>query len=290
MFLFLRDRYGPMRGLVGAGVYAFAFPLQVFIERAFMNEALLLCLTFACYRLAQRRLASGSMGSLLALCLCSTVIALVKIPYLVVWSGIVGLYAERYGWATRRRVELAVIGIVNLGAAYLWYSHAHALAAETGLTFGMTDKLYSSSVVFTWLFLRRVGGQIRQDVLGLPSVLLLMVGLVLVLRGGRRFEPFAVAGFLAYVLILARGCMVHDYYLLAVVPVAAVLVPVGLCAVAERIGRGGPPPDSSVRGEPEEGPLQGEGPRRLRVGGLEAVDERVLRSEEAHAPAQRRRP
>jgi hypothetical protein len=39
-------------------------------------------------------------------------------------------------------------------------------------------------------------------------------------------------------VILAQGCMVHDYYLLAVVPVAAVLVSVGLFAVAERIGRG----------------------------------------------------
>ena len=131
-----------------------------------------------------------------------------------------------------------MIGLVNLCAAYLWYSHAHALGAETGLTFGMTDKLYSSSVVLTSFFLRRVGGQIRQDVLGLPSVLLLALGLVLVLRRGKRFESFAMAGFVAYVFLLAQGCMVHDYYLLAVVPIASVLVPVGLCAVAGRIGRG----------------------------------------------------
>ena len=238
LFLFLRDRYDPPRALVGAGVYAFAFPLQVYVERAFMNEASLLFLTFASYRLAQRRLATGSRGALLGLALCTTLIAAIKIPYLVVWAGIVGLYAEKAGGWALRRVELVLIGLVNLGAAYLWYSHAHALAAETGLSFGMTDKLYSSSVVFSTLFLRRVGGQIRQDVLGLPSVLLLLVGLVMVLRQGKRFEPFAVAGFLAYVVILARGCMIHDYYLLAVVPVASVLVPVGLCAVAERIGRG----------------------------------------------------
>jgi hypothetical protein len=238
LFLFLGDRYGPKHALVGAGVYAFAFPLQVYIERAFMNEAGLVCLTFASYRLVQRHLATGSMGALLGLGLCTTLIAVVKIPYLIVWAGIAGLYAEKHGLQTLRRVELALIGLVNLGAAYLWYSHAHALAAQTGLSFGLTDKLYSTSVVFTTLFLRRVGGQIRQDVLGLPSVLLLLLGLVLVLRRGRNFEPFAFAGFLAYVVILARGCMVHDYYLLAVVPVASVLVPVGLCALAERIGRG----------------------------------------------------
>jgi 4-amino-4-deoxy-L-arabinose transferase-like glycosyltransferase len=203
-----------------------------------MNEASLICLTFASYRLAQRRLATGSRRALVGLGLCTTLIALVKIPYLIVWAGIAGLYAETLGVRALRRVELALVGLVNVGLAYLWYSHAHALAAETGLSFGMTDKLYSSSVVFTTLFLRRVGGQIRQDVLGLPSLLLLVVGLVIVWRRGRRFEPFAFAGFLAYVVILARGCMVHDYYLLAVVPVAAVLVPVGLCAVAERIGRG----------------------------------------------------
>lgn len=238
LFLFLRERYGPKHALVGAGVYAFAFPLQVYIERAFMNEAGIACLTFASYRLVQRRLATGSRWALSGLALCTTLIAVVKIPHLIVWAGIAGLYAEKYGLQILRRVELALIVFANLGAAYLWYTHAHALGAETGLSFGMTDKLYSSSVVFTTLFLRRVGGQIRQDVLGLPSVLLLLVGLVLVLRRGKRFEPLAFAGFLAYVLILARGCMVHDYYLLAVVPVASVLVPVGLCAVAERIGRG----------------------------------------------------
>jgi hypothetical protein len=238
LFLFLKDRYGPRPALVGAGVCAFAFPLQVYIERAFMNEAGLVCLTFASYRLVQRRLATGSRGALLGLGLCTTLIAVIKVPYLVVWAGIAGLYVERDGVRALRRFELALMGLLNLAAAYAWHSHARALAAQTGLSFGMTDKLYSSSVVFTTLFLRRVGGQIRQDVLGLPSVLLLLVGLFVVLRRGKRFEPFALAGFLAYVVILARGCMVHDYYLLAVVPVASVLVPVGLCAVAERMGRG----------------------------------------------------
>jgi hypothetical protein len=238
LYLFLKERYGLEHALVGAGVYAFAFPLQLYIERAFMNEAGLVCLTFASYRLTQRLLATGSRRALLGLGLCTTLIATVKIPYLIVWAGIAGLYAERHGLQALRRVELALVGLVNLGAAYLWYSHAHALAAQTGLTFGLTDKLYSGSVVFTTLFLRRVGGQIRQDVLGLPSTLLLLLGLVIVLRRRKMFEPFALAGFLAYVVILARGCMVHDYYLLAVVPVASVLVPVGLCALAERIGRG----------------------------------------------------
>lgn len=238
LFVFLRDRYGPKCALVGASVCALAFPLQVYIERAFMNEASLIFLSFASYRFAQHYLATGSRLRLVGLGLATTLIAVIKLPYLIVWAGVVGLFVERYGWHTMRRVELAVIGFVNLAAALLWYTHAHGLAAETGLTFGMADKLYSSSIVFSTLFLQRIGGQIRQDVLGLPSVLLLLVGLVVVWRGRKSFELFAFAGFLAYVVILAKGCMVHDYYLLAIVPVASVLVPVGLCAVAERLGRG----------------------------------------------------
>jgi hypothetical protein len=238
LFLFLRDRYGPRYGLVGAAVYAFGFPLLVFIERAFMNEASLLLLTIASYRLTQRHLAAPSRGRLLGLVLCTTLIAVLKIPYMIVWAGIAGLVAERDGWRSLRRVDLLLVGFVNLAAAFLWYSHAHSLAAETGLTFGMTDKLYSSSVVFSTLFLRRVGGQIRQDVLGLPAVLLLLVGLVVAARRGKRFELFALGGVLAYIVILAQGCMVHDYYLLAIVPVASVLVPLGLCAAAKEIGGG----------------------------------------------------
>jgi hypothetical protein len=238
LFRFLRDRYGARTAVVGAGVYAFAFPLQLYMERAFMNEAALVCLTFASYRLTQRHLATGSRRALLGLGASTTLIAMVKAPYLIAWAGILGLYAEKLGARTMRRAELGAIGLANLGAVYLWYSHARALGAQTGLSFDMTDKLYSSSVVFTTLFLRRVEGQIRQDVLGLPAVLLLLVGLAVAWREGRRFEVAALAGFAGYVVILARGCMVHDYYLLAVVPAAAVLVPVGLCALAARIGRG----------------------------------------------------
>jgi len=238
LFLFLRDRFGPERALVGVSVYALAFPLQVYVERAFMNEALLLCLSFASYRAAQRHLATGARRPLLGLLLATTLIALVKLPYLIVWAGIVGLYAERDGWRTLRRVELAAILALNLVAAFFWYGRAHALAAESGLSFGMTDKLFSPEVVFSTLFLRRVTGQIRQDVLGLPAVLLLIVALVVVWRRRMRCELFGLAGFLGYVLVLARGCMIHDYYLVAVVPMAAVLVPLGLYAVAERIGRG----------------------------------------------------
>src|SRR5262245_37957991 len=54
---FVRLRDGSEGALIATFVYAFAFPLALFIDHAFMNEPLLICLSLACLVSAQRYLA-----------------------------------------------------------------------------------------------------------------------------------------------------------------------------------------------------------------------------------------
>ena len=56
VWTFTRRRYGAGPGLLAAYLYAFGFPLMLFMERAFMNEALLVCLSLVSLVSAQRYL------------------------------------------------------------------------------------------------------------------------------------------------------------------------------------------------------------------------------------------
>src|SRR5262245_9041831 len=56
VWIFTRRRYGLRAGLFAAYLYAFGFPLMLFMERAFMNEALLVCLSLVSLVSAQRYL------------------------------------------------------------------------------------------------------------------------------------------------------------------------------------------------------------------------------------------
>ncbi len=62
VWTFVRRRYGGPTGLIATYLYAFGFPLLIFIERAFMNEALLICLSLVCLVATQRYLEGPGAG------------------------------------------------------------------------------------------------------------------------------------------------------------------------------------------------------------------------------------
>jgi hypothetical protein len=235
---FLRDRYGGMTALAGTGAYVFGFPLVMYMDRTFMNEPLLLMLTFLSYRAAQRHVATDAWSSYGAMAVATTLLAVIKAPYLVVWGGVLGLFAERFGWRTFRlwRV-LAVVG-VNLVAVATWYSYAHTLGNHTGLSFGLDDKLYDPAVVWSLNFWVVLIQRLGKDVLGPVGLIALVWGAVVAIRSHRRFEPAALGGAVVYFVAVAKGNLVHDYYQLPIVPVGAVLVALGLVAIATKAGRG----------------------------------------------------
>jgi hypothetical protein len=236
-FAVVRQRYGTEPAVAAAFLYAFGFPLLLFIERAFMNEALLIFLSLACFRLTQRYLDRPRLLDGALLVVASSLIAAVKLPYLIVWGGIAGLFLERYGAKTLARWETWAIGIVNVLVAAAWYRHAHALAQTTGLSFGMTDKLFDPRLVFSLGFPAQMIWRLVRDILGPVGIVAAVVGAWLAVRERRWFEPLAVAAFLAYVVIVARGNAEHDYYQLALIPIAPVVAGRGVARLADAFAR-----------------------------------------------------
>lgn len=233
---FARRRYGPEHGLVAAFLYAFGFPLLVFIERAFMNESLLIFLSLACLVATARYLERPRVLTLATLIAASTAVATIKLPYLIVWAPVVGLFLERYGVASLKRWELWTMAVVNVVAAVVWYSHVSELAASTGLSFGLTDKLFDTATVFSAEFPMRLLVRFRKDILGPVLFVAVTIGLWRAVLERRWFEPLGVAGYLAYLVLVALGNFHHDYYQLALMPVAPFLASSGLIYIADQFG------------------------------------------------------
>jgi hypothetical protein len=231
---FVRRRYGEECGTVAAFLHAFGFPLLLWAERSFMNEALLICLSIASLLSAQRYLERRRGRDLALLILGTSLVGAIKLPYLIVWAPIAGLFVEadgRRAW----RWPLVSMMIGNLVVAGAWYWHAHRLAMVTGLTFGMTDKLFDAAIVFSPSFVEVMASRLVKDILGPVGAIGAAAGLWYGWRERRWCEIGGVAGFAAYLVVVARGNYVHDYYQLAIVPIASSLVSMGLLRLTDRM-------------------------------------------------------
>ena len=224
---FSRRRWGDGPGLVAVFVYTFGMPLAMYFDRAFMNESLLMFLCVTSLWSAQRYVEEGRTSHWVVVILATTLIGLVKLPYLIVWAPIAGLFIERGGLRAVLRPSLILMAAINLSAAVLWFWQIGIAAAETGLTVGFTNKLFTADRVFTWNFVERIVLKLLRDVFAVTVVFVLW-GAVVAWRRGRLAENLGLAGFVVYVLAVAEGVFHHDYYLLPLGMTAAPLAALGI--------------------------------------------------------------
>ena len=235
LYRFITDRYGPGTALVGAAVYAVGLPLTLYIDRAFMNESLLTLLSLGALRSAQLYLGGRTLRPLIVLAAVTTLIAVIKPTYLIVWGPVLGLFAEKYGHRVVLRPELWVLVLLNVGAMAAWFTHAHALFAMTGLTFGIGDKLFDADLLLSFRYLSKISTRLIKDVLGPCGILFLIAGLWEMRRRHALAELAGLGAFVAYLAIVTVGNFHHNYYQLPIVPVAAVLMAVGIVDTSERL-------------------------------------------------------
>lgn len=224
---FARRRYGETAGLLAVFVYAFGMPLAMYFDRAFMNEPLLMFFCVTSIWSANRYVDEGRTRHWVVVILATTLIGLVKLPYLIVWAPIAGLFVERGGLRAVVRPALLVMAAINLSAVALWYWQIQRAAADTGLTVGLTDKLFDPALVFSWRFVERIVRKLARDVFGV-TLIFVVWGAVVAWRRKQLAEIWGLAGFLVYVVVVATGVFRHDYYLLPVVMTAAPLAALGI--------------------------------------------------------------
>lgn len=235
LYRFARDRYGPAVGISTVWIYAFGCALSMFIDRAFMNESLLALLSILSLRAAQQYLA-GRPRSLITLIVASVLIAIIKPPYLAIWPAIAGLFAERHGWRAFGRWEIWLAVAADLFAMALWFTHAHAMFARTGLTFGVADKLFDANLLFSWEYARLLFSRFIRDLLGPIALVAAVYGLGRSLAERRIAEAGGVLGFVLYLIVATGGNYHHNYYQLQVIPIAAVLAGLGTVSWINELG------------------------------------------------------
>jgi len=236
VWLFTRRRYGDRTGMLAAYFYAFGFPLMLFMERAFMNEALLVCLSLVSIVSAQRYLVSstgveerpGPRAVALVMVIVATALTgAVKLPYLIVLAPVWGLFIERFGWRAFVRIEPWLVSIIAIGVTVAWYTHAHALGQQSGLTFGIFDKAFNFELIGSERFYRMVSQRMFRDILGPIGLVGLISGAAVMYFQRRWCEGLALASFVAYLFIVPGGNLMHNYYQLAIMPTLATIVAVG---------------------------------------------------------------
>ena len=233
VWTFVRRRYGGPTGLIATYLYAFGFPLLIYIERAFMNEALLICLSLVCLVATQRYLENPERrrGALTLLLLGLALIAAIKLPYLIVLAPVAGLFLEKEGARALRRWELWLATAVSLAVAVAWQRHAHGLGQVTGFSFGLADKLFDAELMFSGKYPVKIAERLFKDILGPVGFVGMAAGLWMAFRARRWCELLGVAGFAFYLLLVVGGNFQHDYYQLAIMPIAAIVIAPALHAL-----------------------------------------------------------
>ncbi len=229
-----------------AAIFIAICPFAIYFGRAFMPDSAMLFFAvaalFAFVRYADavevdNETAAASRPRYIALAvaaLLAALAALVKLPNLLILIPISYLAVVRMRSLDnvgRRRyaVELAVLGVIAVGLPLWWYGYAHSLGQQTGLTFGIGDKLQSAQLWFDPNYYKLVGGWLLNDILTWPGLILFAIGLF---RHARRpyrwFYHFWLLGVLAFFLVGAQGVSGQEYYVLPLVPVAAAFIGMGL--------------------------------------------------------------
>lgn len=216
-------------------------PLSWFYGRAFMPEALMVCLSVGTL-LAFRRWLDG--GGRLRFALAVAVAGLcfaVKIPTLYLGFPLVAMAWSRHGWGFLRRPSLWLYLALALLPPLAWHGHAAALFRQTGLTFGIWghagyDK-WSHALLGTRTFWGTLGERFLADVFTPPGAILVAAGLAGLWptagKGSRdHWVLYAwMAGLAAYVLLIPEGNRKLHYYQLPFAPVAAVFAAAPLAAL-----------------------------------------------------------
>lgn len=229
LFLLGRALFGHRTGLWAAALFAL-LPIVAFYGRVVMPEPLMLCASVAGIYHFVVWVGSSRIRDLSLSCLFVTLAALVKLPALYLGLPLLYLAWGKYGRGFIRRPELWSFAGVTLSIVAAWYAHAHALKDVNGLTFGIweygSDKWGNWDLVFSVRYWNTVlFSHLAERIITWPIMGLFLIGLFHDRRSrtGAVVDVWLVA-LLVYLIVVAKGNYIHEYYQLPLVPPVVLIV------------------------------------------------------------------
>ncbi len=244
LYLFVRRHHGQTAAMAAGLALAFS-PVSIIYGQSFMLEASLVFLTLATLDALDRWLGEGSSWWLVLTGIWLALLLLTKIYMLVLLLPIAVMVA-RSTRAPRRttREALAVVLLVAIFPAVIWYAYAYRIAAPDNplaerIFYSIRESTSVHRLPHPLLF---SGDFYRQVVDDLAGVVLTPIGLVLMLAGllDRRWREYAawLVAMIVLMLALPRKFYEMNYYYLVVLPPLCILIGLGWQVVWQRIRPG----------------------------------------------------
>jgi Dolichyl-phosphate-mannose-protein mannosyltransferase len=237
IYLFVRRLFDRGTAFYSALMYALS-PMVVHYTRTFMPESMLLFLymgSIYCFLLwiQEKKLKFGILAVLV-----TSLALLTKLTAVIIFVPMLGMLYDRERWAFLRRIEVWGFYSLCLIAPVLWYWHAYQLYLETQLSFGILTGVGFNKFLVPGLLVYPQFWSLMgfRFVVTLLTPLGAVFGFLALIVGWKqkeilrenRFLYVWVFSLLVYMVVLAEGVRVLEYYLLYTVPVAGIFIARGI--------------------------------------------------------------
>lgn len=217
IFLLVRKFINERTALWSSFFYAI-LPLSIFYGRAFMPEQMMLMFSvFGIYWFSEW-LDHQKIVFFLGSVICISLAALLKIPTLYLGLPLLFLCWNKYQKVLFAQPLIWVYAIIVFVSVALWYYHSHQLKAITGLSFGIWDagvdkwgniELLTSIKFYNDVFFKSVAERHFTYAAFIPFI----AGLFMKRNSKQEYLfDFWFIAVVIYILIVARGNQVHEYY------------------------------------------------------------------------------
>ena len=201
-----------------ASFFLSILPFVVYYSRNFFPEPMMVMMIVLGVYFFLRWIESDHWLDFLLSAFFTALACLLKIPSLYIGLPLFFLSYQKYQWRSFRNVNLYVYTLIVFVPVALWYSHAHNIFLQSGLSFGIweygSDKWGNWNLLTTWNFwnsiIFRNLAEKHFTWFGFP---VLIIGFFL--HRNSRLEylfDYWIAALMIYVLIVAKGNFVHAYY------------------------------------------------------------------------------
>lgn len=211
-------------GALAAAAFSL-FPMYTYYGVAFMPEPLMIFASVAAIDHMDRWSHTGRERHRWISALFLALAIAVKLPQLFLGVPVAYLVWRRLGWRMVAQVRVWLCALVALVPAALWYWHANQLREQTGLTFdiwgrGAGHKMLNRELLTSLDFYTGTLSALTESHLNYGGTLLLVIGWILLRRRHRAVGLFKwwIGGTVLYLLVVAHGNTVHDYYQMPVLP------------------------------------------------------------------------
>jgi hypothetical protein len=217
LFLLVKKFVDERTALWSVFLYA-VLPLSIFYGRAFMPEQMMLMSSVLGIYFFTEWIDTNKLRHFIASALFVSLAVLIKLPALYLGLPLMYVCWKKYRATLFAQPLIWVFVVVVFGVTAWWYYHAHLLKLSTGLTFGIwgfgTDKWGNSDLLLSLKFYNDVFFKsIAERHFTYAAFILFVIGLFLKRSGERErlFDVWLIA-VVVYILIVAKGNQVHEYY------------------------------------------------------------------------------